>query len=114
MIGKGTILRTKTKTQGDTFGTVMWEVLETGLQAPEKGREHMRDGVKVIMLGGSGVSARAGLTLIDSEENINKDIASGVSVIVPPEKRDSMLLQVGRKVDAAKMPKHGGTGVIEV
>lgn len=116
MIEKGTILRTKTKTQEDKFGIVMWEVLEVGLPAPEKGREHIRDGVKVVMLGGSGMSARAGLTLTDSEEHINKDIASGITVIVPAEKREAMLLQVNRnsKRDAAGMPRHGGTGVVEV
>ena len=117
MIEKGTVLRCKTKTFGDTFGVVLWEVVETGLQAPEKGRENQKDGVKVVMLGGSGASARSGMTLTDSEAHIQQDIDAGITTIVPADKRDAMLLSIKKTVKSAgvgNMLKHGGTGVIEV
>lgn len=131
MIEKGMILRSKTNTKNDTFGTVMWEVLEVGLQAPEKGREHCQDGVKVSMIGGSGPSAREGMTVIDSEEHIIGDIRAGTTTIIPAEQKEAILAQVkrtprvatGTNPAAAKertahaltgSPRHGGTGVVEV
>lgn len=113
MIEKGMILKCKTTTKNDVFGTVMWEVLETGLQAPERGREAFNDGIKVIMLGGSGVSARAGLTIIDSEWHIENDIRAGVTTIVPREQKDVAMGQI-RKATINTIPRHGGTGVVEL
>lgn len=115
MIEKGTILRSKTTTKNDMFGIVMWEVVEIGLQAPEKDRrDTCRDGVKVILLSGTGPSARPGMTLIDSEWHILEDIKAGVTTIIPPEKKDVVLGQCQRKTPSAGMPRHGGTGVVEV
>jgi hypothetical protein len=91
MITKGMLLRCKTTTKNDSFGTVLWEVVETDLQAPEKGRETVNDGVRVVMLGGSGRSARAGLTVIDSEDHILRDIKAGITTIVPAASRDETL-----------------------
>lgn len=113
MIEKGTILRCRTKTKDNTFGVVLWEVLETGLPAPEAHRNGQMDGLKVVMLGGSGPSARAGLTLIDSEDHIQNDIREGVTAIVPAENKDVLLAQVQQK-KATPMPRHGGTGVVEL
>jgi hypothetical protein len=113
MIEKGMILRCKTTTKNDTFGIVLWEVLDTGLQAPEKGRENEKDGVKVIMLGGSGPSARAGMTVIDSEAHIERDIQAGVTIIVPASQKSVMMGQI-QKVAVTSTPKHGGTGVLEL
>jgi hypothetical protein len=117
MIEKGTVLRCKTQTFGDTFGIVLWEVVETGLQAPEKGRENQKDGVKVVMLGGSGANARSGITLTDSEAHIQQDIDAGITTIVPSDKREDMLLSIKKMVKSAgvgNMPKHCGAGVIEI
>jgi hypothetical protein len=115
MIEKGTLLRCKTTTKEDKFGTVIWEVVETGLQAPEKGREDFKDGVKVVMLGGSGPSARAGMTLIDSEAHIFKDMVAGITTIISAEQREAMLQQVKRSDKKDTMSRrHGGTGVIEL
>jgi len=113
MIEKGMLLRCKTKTVNDTFGTVIWEVLEVGLKAPERGRENFLDGVKVVMLGGSGPSAREGLTIIDSEDHILKDIRDGITTVVPADQRATSLAQCQKK-SAVAMPRHGGTGVVEM
>jgi len=131
MIETGMILRCKTNTKNDTFGIVMYEVLEVGLQAPEKGREHCQDGVKVVMLGGSGPSAREGLTIIDSEEHIQNDMRAGITTIISADQKDAILAQFKRipKVATGSNPagakeritqtltgsvRHGGSGVVEV
>jgi hypothetical protein len=120
MIEKGMLIRCATRTKGDVFGDVLWEVVDTGLKAPEKGRENEYDGVKVIMLGGSGPSARAGMTVIDSEWNIKRDMATGITVIVPPQKRAEILAHYsgargsGQSKTSGSMPRHGGTGVVEI
>lgn len=117
MIEKGMILSCQTRTKDDVFGNVLWEVVETGLPAPEVGREGQNDGVKVVMLGGSGPRARAGMTLIDSEWNIKRDMATGITSIVPAEKRESILSSYRGQFQSktsGDMPRHGGSGVIEV
>lgn len=82
MLEKGTLLKTKTRTLENTFGEVVWEVVETGLKAPEKEREGQMDGVKCIMMRGTGPSARAGFSVIDSEWQIGRDIVAGITRIV--------------------------------
>lgn len=79
MIEKGALLRCQTKTRGDVFGDVLWEVVETGLPAPEADRKGQTDGIKCVMLGGSGPRARTGLTVIDSEWHVKQDIAMGIT-----------------------------------
>ena len=73
---KGTLLKVTTKTFEDVCGEVLYEVVETGLLAPEKERKAagIKDGVKCVMLGGSGPAARPGWTIIDSEDAINRNI----------------------------------------
>jgi len=84
MVEKGQVLKVKTTTRNDVFGTCWWEVAETGLQAPEKERrETERDGVKCVMLCGTGPSARPGYTVIDSQFRIANDIAAGICQVVP-------------------------------
>ena len=113
MISKGTILKSKTTTKNDMFGTVIWEVIETGLKAPETGREQMTDGVKVVLVSGSGPSAKPGYAVIDSEWHIMQDIKNGITSIVPPDQLDSMKKQFQPKNEKS-IPRHGGTGVVEL
>ena len=113
-IQKGMLLRVKTKTKNDTFGEVMYEVIQTGMPAPEKERLGQMDGLKVVMLGGSGPSAHAGLTLTDSESKINQDIASGITTIVPAAQKASILAQYQKKANAGGKIPHSGTGVVEL
>ena len=81
----GDVFRTQTKTREDVFGDCVWRVTEIGLAAPERGREEEMDGVGCELLGGSGPSARAGYTVVDSQFNINTDISRGVTSILPPD-----------------------------
>ena len=131
MIEKGMLLKCKTNTKNDMFGTVVWEVQETGLKAPELERADQMDGVKVIMLGGSGASAREGLVCVDSEYHIQRDIKAGITQLFSADQKDVVMAQLARvpKVCAgsnANMArervshvvmgsvKHGGSGVVEV
>lgn len=116
MLEKGMILRCKTTTKNDMFGMVMWEIVETGLPAPEVHRPGQMDGVKVVMIGGSGAAARKGYTVIDSEEHIMQDIKAGITTIVPPEKKAAMLAQFPQKgADGDPyVRKHSGAGIIEM
>jgi hypothetical protein len=94
------------------FGTVVYRVVETGLPAPEKERREAgaMDGVKCEMLGGSGLSARRGMTVIDSEEAIAANVKDGVTEVVPEDKgRELVALYEGIR-DAEKP----STGVVEM
>jgi len=91
MFAVGTLIKVKTRTLKNVFGEVVWEVVDVGLPAPEPHRRGMRDGVKCIMLGGSGPAARKGYTVIDSENQIRKNIEEGITEIIPPEKRASVV-----------------------
>jgi hypothetical protein len=114
MLSVGTLLRCKTTTKNDVFGTVIWEVVETGLTAPEKGREECKDGVKVILLGGSGSAARPGMTLLDSEEHIMRDIQAGITSILKPDQKETALGQFrGKANQKVDQPRHSGSGVVD-
>ena len=131
MIEKGMFLKCKTNTKNDLFGTVFWEVQETGLKAPELERGDQKDGIKVIMLGGSGPSARAGMVCIDSEWHIQRDISAGITQVFTADKREEIISQMTRipKICVGSTPasakdrstsimtgnaRHGGSGVVEV
>lgn len=88
---KGTLIKVKTKTVDDIFGEVVFEIVETGLPAPEKERAGQMDGVKCVMLGGSGRAARKGYTVTDSEAQIAQDIANGITEVIPFAKKQSLL-----------------------
>lgn len=109
MLSKGTLLRVRTKTLQDVFGEVLYEVTEAGLKAPEKEREGQMDGVKCVMLGGSGPAARKGYTVLDSEFEIMKNVAAGITTIVPPEQRDKILAMFGDKAKDGQ--KRCGSGI---
>jgi hypothetical protein len=105
----GTLLWTKTTTKDDVFGEVLWEVVATGLPAPEKERKGQMDGVKCVMMGGTGKAARRGYKVIDSEDRIARKIAEGVTVVVPEDKKAGMLGRFAKP--AGGCPNNG---VVEV
>ena len=111
MLKKGDCLKTKTKTQGDVFGTVIYRVEEVGLLAPEKARRAAgaKDGVKCVMLGGSGPAARSGMTVLDSVHAIKRNIKAGITEIIP-ESKAMLLAGQFMKSKSAKPP----SGVKEV
>jgi len=110
-IEKGVLLKCKTTTKDDVFGDVVWEVLEVGLKAPEKERVNENDGIKCIILGGSGPAARKGFTVIDSEAHVMADVAKGVTKILPATDKDVMLAAYPEKIGDSV---HSGTGCFEV
>ena len=91
MLAVGMLLKVKTRTKDDVFGEVVWEVVEVGLPAPEPHRRGLKDGVKCVMLGGTGPSARKGYTVVDSEDEIRRNIDQGITQIIPSEKRASVV-----------------------
>jgi len=91
MLAVGMLLKVKTRTKDDVFGEVVWEVVEVGLPAPEPHRRGLKDGIKCVMLGGTGPSARKGYTVVDSEDEIRRNIDQGITQIIPSEKRASVV-----------------------
>jgi hypothetical protein len=87
MLTVGMLLKVKTKTLQDVFGEVVYEIVETGLPAREPHRKGINDWVKVVMLGGSGPSARKGIVIYDSEEDIQQWIKDGIVQILPASKK---------------------------
>lgn len=96
LVSKGTIIHVRTRTKHDTFGECFYEIVEDGLQAPEKGRENERDGVKAVMLGGTGPSARQGMVVHDSASQIERDIAAGITTIVSSDKKAEIVRRFAR------------------
>jgi hypothetical protein len=114
MIKAGDCLKVKTKTKDDVFGTCVYEVLETGLQAPEQGREKEKDGVLCRMISGSGPAARAGMEVTDSEWKIGIDIQQGVTEVLSRSQADLLI----RKQANSSVPGEGvsrpATGCVEL
>lgn len=111
----GDCMRVQTKTLNDVFGVCYYEIEAMGLKAPEAGREEAMDGVKAVMLGGSGPAARQGMTIIDSEKRINEDIAAGIIEMMPREQAEKLLRatpkQTSKTVGDTPRPP---TGVVEM
>ena len=115
MLEVGDCLKAETKTTGDTFGTCFYEVLETGLPAPEKGRENETDGIKCVMLGGSGPAARKGLTLIDSQWKISLEIQQGIIEVLSKEVAIKALDEQPKTASSIENDTpRPATGVIEI
>ena len=132
-IQKGTYIRVNTKPspgqhKDETpFGTCVWQILEMGLECPEPFRKKdaagndlpadkiPMDGVKCVMIGGSGPSARAGYTVIDSLMQINHNIKEGITSIVPEadvKRIESQLVKIGEAAQSAT--QGGAAGCLEV
>ena len=84
---KGTFIKVKTITKNDVFGTCIYEITETDMPCPYcKGQ----DGLRAVMLGGTGPSARAGLVIGDCEKKIQQDIAKGITQQIPANQAQAM------------------------
>ena len=110
MIKVGDYLKVNTKTLHDVFGTIIYRVEEVGLKSPEKGRENEADGVKCLMLGGSGPSARRGMIVLDSEMAISKNIEQGITEIIP----EVQAKKLQDYYDDTEKKVNTGTGVVEL
>lgn len=89
MIKVGTIFKIKTKTLEDTFGECVYEIVETNI--PSKNPEDKSDLVKSVMLGGSGVSARSGMTFFDTEDDLRRWFEDGSAQVIPSEKKNEII-----------------------
>jgi len=113
----GMLLRVQTKTKEDMFGDCLWQIEEVGLaiQKPGNPEEIVNEGVKCLLLGGSGPSAQSGRTVVDSELKIQSEIRSGISEIVSDaQKAGIVAFYNGKpKPGSPKPVGHGGTGVVD-
>ena len=65
------------------FGTCVWFVKEVGLPfRVDKNTTLEGKGVKCVMVGGSGESARAGYSCVDNIDRMESDIKKGISSVV--------------------------------
>lgn len=118
MLNVGNCIKVKTQTNDDTFGTCFYEIVATGLPAPEKGREKEMDGIKALMLGGSGPAAREGITVYDSQWKLEMQISEGI-VEVLPNKQAALKMIAQQPKSNAGTPFDGATprpptGVMEI
>ena len=109
-IQKGMLLKVRTKTLQDVFGECVYEVTEVGLPAREPHRKGINDWVKCVMLGGSGPSARKGVTIFDSEEDINQWITDGLVQILPATKMQEVV-DYYEALEASKKVPNAGKGI---
>jgi hypothetical protein len=106
------------------FGTCVYQITETGLTCPEiwrkkdaKGNDLPRsewpqDGVKCVMVGGSGPSARAGYTIIDSEFVIRQNVEEGITRVVSEQEAKNLEQQLKKAAKQAQTP--GMAGAVEI
>jgi hypothetical protein len=116
MLKVGDCIRVQTRTLQDVFGVCYYEIVETGLRAPEKGREKEMDGLKAVMLGGSGPSAREGIVIVDSQAKIASEIAMGIIEVTDKERAMRLLRATPKQkqgVPGEGIPRPA-TGVMEV
>jgi len=125
MIDKGTLLRVKTKTKAaeNPFGDCLYEVDQVSLEIRDSAdpKRTRKDGVRCVMLGGTGPSARKGFVVIDTAEKIQKDIKDGTTEVVPASQREGILgfYKGGAKSGGGNSAgdvgqSHAGTGCVEV
>ena len=125
MIAKGTLLRVKTKTKvaENPFGDCLYEVdqVDMEIRDPADPKKTRKDGVRCVMLGGSGPSARKGFVVIDTGAKIQQDIKDGTTEVVVAAQREAILAYYkgGGKSEGGNSPgdvgqSHGGTGCVEV
>jgi len=115
MVKVGDCLKVVTTTKLDVFGTCFYEVVETGLPSPEKGRNE-DDGIKCIMLGGSGPAARQGLTVHDSQMKVGIEVKNGTTEVISKEEASAQMTgahQLPGKAPGDGVPRPG-TGVVEI
>lgn len=111
MIEQGMLLKVKTTTKDDAFGDVVYEVTEVGLPAPEKERKGENDGLRCVIIGGSGKSARKGFVVIDSEAKVQQDVENGITEVLPASQKDVMAAAYPEHIED---PAHSGMGCFEV
>ena len=110
----GDFIKVKTKTLRNVFGECVYKVLEVDLPSLEKSSREVgiKNGIRFMMMGGTGPSARRGLEVVDSEERISQNIKDGITVILSKEQGAAAEKYYGES--QSKSPARMNTGVIEV
>jgi hypothetical protein len=80
----GDCLRVKTK--DEKYGVCFYEVIEVNISFGK-----IKNGVRSVMLGGSGVNAMRGYIIMESENNIHRDIKSGITEIISKNQAEKEL-----------------------
>lgn len=113
----GMLLRVQTQTRDDVFGDVLWKVSEVDIKMKNPGNpnETVNDGVRCVLLGGSGPAARPGYVVYDTEARIMTDIQKGISEVVPDDKAAAIIAHFEDKAKdgTPRRIEHGGTGVVD-
>ena len=71
----GDCFKVETKTRNDVFGTVVYRVEHMGVDCPVSDCDK-QDGMKLMMLGGSGPSAHPGRVIYDCQKAVEVLLAS--------------------------------------
>jgi len=107
MLSPGQFIRVETKTKDDVFGTCVYEVKETGLKCPCKcGAD---DGIKFVMLGGSGPAARAGYPVHDCAKVVQQNIKDGITVVIPAGQAKALGEEYGKA--SSSVPRNPVMGI---
>lgn len=117
MLTKGMLIRVQTKTKNDVFGDCLYEIVEVGITMtnPANMTQTVKDGVKCVMLGGSGPAARKGYTVMDTASNIEANIRTGITEAIAQERRAEIMAYYEDKAkDGTRRRVVGSTGVVEV
>lgn len=117
MLTKGTLIRVQTKTKNDVFGDCLYEIVEVGITManPSNMVQTVKDGVKCVMLGGSGPSARKGYTVMDTASNIEANIRTGITEVIAPQKKAEIVAYYEDKArDGTPRRVVGSKGIVEV
>ena len=113
----GMLLRVQTKTKDDVFGNCLWNLEAVGLEikSAENPSKTVNNGVKCVLLGGSGPAARAGYSVLDTEPRILADIQTGISEIVSEAEKVRIMANFKYKASdgTGRGATHGGTGVVD-
>lgn len=99
----GDVFEIETKTKDNIFGKVIWTIQRVGLKIRVSPGEYANDGVKCVLVKGTGPAARPGFVVFDRESIILGNIEKGIAKILD------------KTSPAARQPaaRKGGNGVIE-
>jgi len=107
------------------FGTCVYVVTEVGIECPEEWRKKdakgkalpadqiPHDGVRCVMIGGSGPMARAGYTVVDSVAVIEKNIKDGIASMISGQEAKRLEASLRRTVEQAHTSS-GMAGALEI
>jgi hypothetical protein len=112
----GMLIRVQTKTKEDVFGDCLYKLEAVGITMKNPGNPNqtVTDGIKCVMLGGSGPAARKGYSVMDTETRILSDIQTGITEVVPAEKAAEIVAHYDDKAkDGTPRKVTGATGVVD-